>query len=132
MPVSYVANGDIYPARFVKLDPADGKVVQCLAGDLPIGISQEGTRRSPYTDTPPLGRAAAAGEQLAVYTLGERAVLQVNATVTPGTRLKADANGMGIPVVAASVDAFGGYALFNGIAGKLIEVVVDPGNMPGV
>jgi hypothetical protein len=131
MPVSYVANGDIYPCRFVKLDPADGRVLQCLAGDLPIGVSQEGTRRSPYTDTAPLGRAAAAGEQLAVYTLSERAVLQVNAAVTPGTRLKPDAAGMGIPVVAASTDAYGGFALLSGTAGKLVEVQVDPGNMPG-
>ena len=129
MPVSYFANGDIYPSRFVKLDPADGKVVQCLAGDLPIGISQEGTRRSPYLET--LGRAAAVGEQLAVYTLGERALLQVNAAVTPETRLKADANGMGIAVASPSVDAYGGIALFNGAAGKLIETLVDPGNMPG-
>jgi hypothetical protein len=129
MPVSYFANGDIYPSRFVKLDPADGKVVQCLAGDLPIGISQEGTRRSPYLET--LGRAAAVGEQLAVYTLGERALLQVNAAVTPETRLKADANGMGIPVASPSIDAYGGIALFNGAAGKLIETLVDPGNMPG-
>ena len=129
MPASYFANGDIYPCRFVKLDPADGKVVQCLAGDLPIGISQEGTRRSPYLET--LGRAAAVGEQLAVYTLGERALLQVNAAVTPETRLKADANGMGIPVASPSIDAYGGIALFNGAAGKLIETLVDPGNMPG-
>jgi hypothetical protein len=129
MPASYFANGDIYPARFVKLDPADGKVVQCLAGDLPFGISQEGTRRSPYLDA--TGRAAAAGDQLAVYTLGERAILQVNATVTPQTRLKADANGMGIPVVSPSTDAFGGYCQWNGAAGKLVEVLIDPGNMPG-
>ena len=129
MPVSYFANGDIFPSRFVKLDPADGKVVQCLAGDLPFGISQEGTRRSPYVD--PSGKAAAAGEPVLVYTLGERALLQVNATITPQTRLKADANGMGIPVVSPSVDAYGGIALFNGAAGKLIETLVDPGNMPG-
>ena len=129
MPVSYFATGDIFPSRFVKLDPADGKVVQCLAGDLPFGISQEGTRRSPYVD--PSGKAAAAGEPLLVYTLGERALLQVNATITPQTRLKADANGMGIPVVSPSVDAFGGFSEFNGVAGKLIEVLVDPGTMPG-
>ena len=131
MPVSYFANGDIYPCRFVKLDPADGRVLQCLAGDLPIGVSQEGTRRSPYMDTAPLGRAAAAGEPVLVYTLGERALLQVNGTVTPELRLKADANGMGIAVASPSVDAYGGIALFNGAAGKLIEVLVDPGNMPG-
>ena len=129
MPVSYFANGDIFPSRFVKLDPADGKVVQCLAGDLPFGISQEGTRRSPYVDSS--GKAAAAGEPLAVYTLGERALLQVNGPVTPELRLKADANGMGIAVASPSVDAYGGIALFNGAAGKLIEVLVDPGNMPG-
>ena len=129
MPVSYFANGDIFPSRFVKLDPADGKVVQCLAGDLPFGISQEGTRRSPYVD--PSGKAAAAGEPLAVYTLGERALLQVNGPVTPELRLTADANGMGIAVASPSVDAYGGIALFNGAAGKLIETLVDPGNMPG-
>jgi hypothetical protein len=129
MPVSYVATGDIYPSRFVKLDTVDGKVLQCVAGDLPFGISQEGTRRSPYMDT--TGRAAAAGEQLAVYTLGERAQLQVNATVLPQQRLKPDANGMGVPVAVPSVDAFGGFAQWNGAAGKLIEVLIDPGTMPG-
>ena len=129
MPASYFANGDIYPSRFVKLDPADGKVVQCLAGDLPFGISQEGTRRSPYVD--PSGKAAAAGEPVLVYTLGERALLQVNGTVTPELRLKADANGMGIPVVSPSTDNYGGFAQLNGAAGKLIEVLIDPGTMPG-
>jgi hypothetical protein len=127
VPVSFVASGDIYPARFVKYDPADGKVLQCVAGDVPFGISQEGTRRSPYVDG--TGRAAAAGEQLAVYTLGERAQLQVAAAVTPGLRLKPDANGMGI--AAAGIDAYGGWAQWNGAAGKLIEVLIDPGNMPG-
>jgi hypothetical protein len=129
MPASYFASGDIYPSRFVKLDTVDGKVLQCAAGDLPFGISQEGTRKSPYLDA--TGRAAAAGDQLAVYTLGERAILQVNATVTPGTRVKSDLNGMGIPVVTPSTDNYGGFAQLNGTAGKLIEVLIDPGTMPG-
>jgi hypothetical protein len=129
VPVSYFASGDIYPSRFVKLDTVDGKVLQCLAGDLPFGISQEGTRKSPYLDA--TGRAAAAGDQLAVYTLGERAILQAGAAVVPGQRLKADANGMGIPVVSPSTDNYGGYCQLNGASGKLVEVLIDPGTMPG-
>jgi len=130
MPVSYVANGDIFPSRFVKMDPAlDGRVIQCVAGDLPIGISQEGTRRSPYVDG--TGRAAAVNEPVGVYTLGERALLYINGTVAPNQRVKPDANGEGIAVVSPSVDAYGGFVQFNGVAGKLVEVLVDPGNMPG-
>src|SRR5215471_8471641 len=118
MPVSFVASGDIFPCRFVKMDTADGKVLQCVAGDVPIGISQEGTRRSPYVDSS--GKAAAAGEPLAVYTLGERALLECAATMLPGVRVKPDASGKGI--AAAGVDAYGGFLQWNAASGKLVEV----------
>src|SRR5262249_37083822 len=117
---------------FVKFDPADGKVLQCGLGDLPVGISQEGTRKSPYLDAAVPQRAAAAGEPLAVYTIGERAILEVGAVaVTPGTRLKPDASGKGIAVVSPSTDAYGGFCQLSAAPGRLCEVLVHPANMPG-
>jgi hypothetical protein len=47
IPVSYFASADIYPSRFVKMDAADGRVLQCVAGDRPLPAP---------TDAPPGSR----------------------------------------------------------------------------
>jgi hypothetical protein len=119
---SYIATGDIYPLRFVKLaTAADGKVTQAGAGERVIGISQRGTRRSPYIDS--TNRAAAAGEPLQVYEQHEECALHVAGTVAPGDYLKSDADGKG---VAAGTDAddVGAIALQAGVADDLIKVKV--------
>lgn len=126
MPQSFIANGDVFPSRFVKMDTVDGKVVQCGAGDSPYGISQKGTRRSPYIDTS--AKAAIAGEPIEVYQLGERCLLELAGTVLPQAKLKSDANGKGLSTVTDK-DAYGAIASFNGISGQKIEVLVEFGTI---
>lgn len=125
MPQSRIANGDIYPMRFVKLDTtADGKVLQCGAGDKPIGISQKGTRRSPYVDTS--GKAAAAGEPVMLYDETEEPAIQLGGTVTPDNRLKSDANGKGIATTSDG-DVYGAISLAAGVLDQFIPVKVTVG-----
>src|SRR4051794_2591226 len=93
---SQVANGNIYPCRFVKDDTADGMVVQAGAGDRVRGISGSGTRSAPY---PGLDSAyhAVAGDNCLLYGPGTRDVpLELGGTVTKGGRIKSDADGKGV------------------------------------
>lgn len=117
----FIASGDIYPCRFVKAGTVDGEVTQCGAGDPPIGISQKGTRRSPYIDTS--GKAAAAGEPIQVHLMGDIALLDLAGTVVPGDLLKADTNGKGV-VTVTNLDKYGGKATVNGTSGQRIGVQV--------
>jgi hypothetical protein len=122
---SGIANGDIYPMRFVKLDSTtDGRLLQCGAGDRPIGISQKSTRRSEYIDTS--GKAALAGEPVQYYDVNEICALQLGGTVARGDRLKSDANGKGI-TAATDGDAFGAIAEAAGVLDQFIPVQVSLG-----
>lgn len=125
---SGIAGGTIFPCRFVKLDStAEGAVVQCGAGDAPIGVSQQGARRSPYIDQTDPARAALVGEPIGYYDLGSSGVgLEVVAAVTPGQRLKSDANGKGTPVSAAT-DQYGARAVDIAPAGDICKVAVELG-----
>ncbi|VTS00597.1 hypothetical protein [Tuwongella immobilis] len=123
-----VAGGDIYPARFVRLDPsADGKVLAAGAGGLVWGISQPGTRMPPF-DGLDDGKAAIAGENVRVFGPGEdqRCMLEIGADVTRGQLLKSDTNSKGVPV-SANNDVYGAVALASGKAGDLIEVEIRIG-----
>lgn len=126
MPQSFKANGDIYPARFVKLTTTDGRVVQCGAGDRGIGVSQMSTRRSDYVDSS--GKAAASGEPIQVYDLGEECLLEIAGTVAQGDRLKSDANGKGV-VTTTDRDQYVAVALVSGVSGEQIKVKVQPGEV---
>lgn len=121
---SKVANGNIAPARFVKIDTtADGKVLQCGAGDQVYGVSQPGTRRTPYGSLDD-GFAAIAGENLQIYGLGEKEImLELGGAVTRGDRLKADANGKGVTTTSAN-DEVGAVAMASGASGDLVPVEV--------
>lgn len=127
MPQSAIAAGDIYPTRFVKLDPSNtGKVLQCGAGDRPIGISQQGTRRSPYVDSS--GKAAAAGEPIQYYDLTEECDLEIAGTVAPMDRIKSDANGKGVKTTT-NTDQYGAVAIHEGTSGKRVRVKVVYGEV---
>ena len=119
---SRVANGNIAPSRFVKLDTtAEGFVLQCGAGDQIYGISQPGTRNAPYGALDD-GFAAIKGNTLSIYGPPEKDVpLELGASVTRGQYLKADVNGKGI-ATAAATDIAGAIALDSGSAGDLIPV----------
>lgn len=119
---SFIAGGDIYPARFVKLDSTtDGQVLQCGSGDIPIGVSQLGTRRNSYVDSS--GKAAAAGEPVQVFDLNSECALEMVAACNPGQYLKPDTNGKGTPVTTDN-DYYGAVAAEVGAAGKYSKVKV--------
>jgi hypothetical protein len=123
---SYLANGDIYPSRFVKIDTSvtlgsEPKVIQAGAGDRIVGISMLGTRRAEYIDAS--GKAAAAGEPLQCYDYPDECRLELGGTVTAGARIKSDANGKGV-VTTTDKDQYGAYALESGVAGELIRVKI--------
>lgn len=90
--LEYVANGDINPCRFCKIDTSvDGKILEAgAATDQCIGISQEGTRNVPYS-TLNDGLAAKAGEAIKIFRIGETCLLEVSAAVARGDRLKPSA-----------------------------------------
>ena len=125
----FVANGNITPSRFVKIDTsADNRVITSGVGDLPIGVSQQGTRRAPYS-TLNDGFCAIAGEELRVFQTGEIAPVEAGAAITRGSRVGSDATGRAITAGAAV--ASGGIALQSaGAAGVIIEVSVVP-DSPG-
>jgi hypothetical protein len=123
--LEWVANGNVNPCRFVKIDTTvDGRVVEATAvADVCYGISQEGTRTVPYSglaDT----KAAIAGEPIKVFKLGEVCLLEVSAAVTRGARLGASAgDGRGLTAAAGS-PAFALALRSAGGAGEKIPVLV--------
>lgn len=133
-----MANGNISPAVFVKIDTtsgADDKVIQATAGsgshgDPTQGISGVETDRAPLSDLIATQYHAQAGEPCHVYTVGDQCLLTIGAAVTQGQRLKSDANGNGIPVTSDG-DFYGAIALEAGTAsGQMVRVqVVSPQSM---
>lgn len=122
-----VAGGNIAPSRFVKPSTAAGnKCLQCGAGEMPIAISQRGTRNTPYSSLDD-GYAAIAGESVHLYGNGETALLELGGTVSPGDFLKSDADGKG--VTASAGDKYGAVTVQGGTSGKLIEVYVQFGEL---
>lgn len=117
-----VANGTIRPSRFVKLDTtADGKVLEADAGDQIYGISQPGTRNTPYSDLDD-GNAAKTGETLKIFGPPEKGVLlELGGTVTRGQLLKSDADGKGVNA-GTDKDQYGAVAEASGVSGELIPV----------
>jgi len=123
-----VANGNIAPSRIVKLDTtADGRVLQAAAAtDKPYGISQPGTRNTPY-GTLDDGNAAVAGENLMVYVSNAKDVLlEAGGPVTIGDALTSDASGRGVTTVTTGQWVIA-EAMRTGVLGDLIPVwVLEP------
>lgn len=124
---SKVANGNITPSRFVKLDASvDGKVLICGAGEQIYGVSQEGTRRAPLSGWDD-GYAAVAGENVRVYASPEDkdCFLEVDGTTAVGDKLKSGALGIGVVTTSAD-DTIGAIAEEAGSANQLIRVRLLP------
>lgn len=124
-----VANGDIAPCRFVKLDTtADGRVLAAGAGDRPFGISQKATHNiamsgGGFTQTDD-GLAAKAGEMLNIHgQVGETCLLELGGTVTRGDLLKPGSAGVGV-TGNTDKDKSGAEALASGVSGQLIPVKI--------
>jgi len=125
---SFIANGNIYPCRFVKLTTTvnGGRVTQAGTGELVFGVSQMGSRRSIYIDS--AGYAAILGEPIGVFDDTEETALELGGTVTVGDRLKSDTNGKGVTTVTDR-EEYGALALQNGVSGDQIKVKVQRGQI---
>lgn len=122
-----VASGSVYPSRFVKYGTTDYEVVQCVATQLPVGISQEGAKLPPTDENYSAGLAFSAGDLIGIYGVGRVCLLELGSTVTVGDALGPDADGKGITVGGTTGVDFGAFAKASGVAGDLIQVVVNPG-----
>jgi hypothetical protein len=123
---SFIADGNIYPCRFVtQASATEPRVLACGAGVQPYGISQKATRRSPYVDS--TGYAASAGEPLKVYDRdGEQCPLELGGTVTAGQFIKASTAGVGVAATADG-ELYGAHANVGGVSGEIIMVTVRVG-----
>lgn len=127
LPETYVANGNISPCRFTKVDSSIAKgVVQAGANDAVNGISQEAWASAPVPANT-TGYAGTAGLPMGVYTLGSICLLELGTGgATAGGYLKADASGKGVAVATTGTtkQSFGAQALETGLAGEFIRVRV--------
>ena len=98
----YLANGTIYPSKFVTQD-AQGvafNVVQAVSGRVVLGISDFRVNQLPGTvgaTTLPIP-AATIGQPIRVFRDDEEALLVTGAAVSAGQYLCPDANGNGVPI----------------------------------
>ena len=139
---AFVANGEIFPARFVKISAAtvngttysaDFAVVQCGVGDDIIGVSQEGSLAPPGiaealvggTQTYP---AATLGKTLKIFGLGDVCVVTAGTGgCTAGSKVKSDADGKAVNVgTTAGTFNVGGIALQTVNAGEKCLIQVNP------
>ena len=124
-----MANGNILPSSFVKLDPTSAMpaVLQATANtDILFGIAKESAKDPPIPQLSGTQYAAAAGDNLRVYQVGDDCMLTVGSGgLTAGDRVTADASGYG--VTASGTAVVGAIALMTAPAGALCRVrVTDP------
>jgi hypothetical protein len=125
--ISFKAGGNITPSRFVIVDTsADRQVVQASSATAAgiIGVSQMGTRRTPYSLLDD-GYCAIATEDVEVFCTGSEPLLELGGTVATGDRLTADSNGKGI-TTTTDANEWGAIALEAGVSGGLCRVRVEP------
>lgn len=120
-----VAAGNIKPSRFlIQATSADNKYSQASSATAAplVGISQPGTRNTPYSSLDD-GYAAIAGENLHVYKSPDNAEapLQLGGTVAAGDLLTTDSDGRG--VTATTGDFVGARAQQAGVADQIVTVV---------
>lgn len=118
----FKANGNVKPARFVKLDTTvDWGVLQAGAGDVIFGVSEATHRNPPYL-TLDDGYTAVSSEGLGVATAGKICLLQAGGSITRGDKLKPDSDGQGVTTTTAG-DIIGAIALQSASgSGVLIRV----------
>jgi hypothetical protein len=137
----YVANGNIAPSTFVKIDgslttPNQGNmVITAGSGDSPIGVAQKGTRYTPLPNaagqaTLDNGFAAIQNQDIGVYLLGASAPMLLGGSCNAGDWLKPNTNGDGSAIATSTPgDHVGGRATMAGIAGQIIDMQVQPGTL---
>lgn len=129
---SYVANGNILPFSFVKLDTtsgATGKVIQAGAADVPLGVAQSQQNQAPLTGLQS-GYAAIAGENIEVFDEADpenQPYLRVDAAYPQGTFLKPGTAGIGT-IASAADEVFGARMMQASFAANdIIQVQITVG-----
>jgi hypothetical protein len=129
---AFIAGGDIFPARFVRIT-GEFTISQCSASTQSIiGVSQEGTFAPPNLATllggTESGVAASVGKTLKVFGLGDVCMIVAGTGgVTAGTKVKSDADGKAINIgVTAGTYNVGGTALNTVNAGEKVLIQVNP------
>lgn len=125
---SFIANGNVLPYSFVKMDAtAPFKVIQAAAAsDVPIGIAAEYTQATPLPSDSSTQYAATAGNELRVYSVGTRCLLKAGSGgLTVGNRVVSDASGNGVTGTTGQIS--GAVADGSAASGELCWVLVtDP------
>jgi len=128
-----VASETLYVSRVVtSTTTAEGSLAFSMADDTtvePVGVTQEGSRLAPGIGSNDPTIAATAGVGVAVYGLGNTALVKCSHAVTAGTRVKVGAaNGL-IRSVQGSESGGEwtlGIAQEDGVADQLVKVFIDP------
>lgn len=124
---SYRVEGTVNRARFVTQDTsADNTVSEADANEVIHGISQLGGDLAPIPSNSQTTEAATDGNYINVHSIeGEVVLLEYGDTVTRGDRLKADADGKGVPIAGSGGNQnVGALALVSGVAGVLGSVMI--------
>lgn len=133
---AFRAGGTINTSRFVTIDTTAGKDFQAVqsngATSLPIGISQDGSKRVPGVNSLTAADteiAAEAGDAIQIYGLGDVCLLDVGtaANISAGAELTADSDGKAVAATAGQY--VGAIALENAskstsTIGNLVRVQV--------
>ncbi len=107
---SLISGGNIKCSSFVMLDTSnDLTVIQSTSNAKIIGISQAGTHNAPGSSTTDT-LAAIAGQQIALFGLGDVCLLACGSGWTVGDLLESNAAGLGITVTTDGHN-FGAVAL---------------------
>ncbi len=137
-PPNLMANGNIYPCRFVKLDTsADFKVIQATANSDILGVSQEGSNYPPLSDLSVSAYAAQAGQNIRLFGDGDVCLVTAGGVITRGDKLKSDANGKAVSIATTgtTLQKYGGIALQSAAAEDekiLIQVLAMRSERPAI
>jgi hypothetical protein len=115
-PPQLMANGNIYPSRFVQVDTtAANKCVQATANSKIIGVVQAGTNYPPLNDPAVTvsGYAATAGQTVELFGIGQVCLIEAGDVITPADFLKSDSVGRGVPILTTgtTLQRYGAIAL---------------------
>lgn len=124
----FMANGNIKPSRFVKVDTTiNNGALQASTNEAVIGISQEGTKYPPASDQSNV-YAAEQYDNVEVYADGTDECLLCLGTggAYAGALLKADSDGCGViaATTGATAQNIGAIAMQSGLATEFIRVKV--------
>lgn len=128
---NFVANGNISPSTFVKIDATQAmpNVIQAAANtDILIGIAKESTDQPQTPQYSATQYAAVQGENCRVYQVGQVCMLNIGSGgCTAGDMLTSDASGNGITTAPGAGKRVGAIALMTASALTLARVrVTDP------